>query len=312
MVSLGFAVFSAPDLAMTQISVEVVTVILLLLALNFLPNETPRESPLFKRVRDGGLAVLAGLLTFGFSHHLMRTGFSAPPISDYFLENSYKGGGGTNVVNVILVDFRGFDTFGEITVLGIAAVVIYALTEALIRGPVGARLRNRRPDKDLAGDRHPMMMVVLTRVIMPVVLMVGAYVFLRGHNLPGGGFIAGLIVAVGIVMQYMASGFYWAEARQRVPYHGIVGAGVLIAALTGIGAWFTGHPFLTSSFTYVTIPPLEEFEVASALAFDLGVFLAVVGAVLLSLESFARMARRADRLSSDHAMDIDPSRKENG
>ncbi len=311
-VSLGFAVFSAPDLAMTQISVEVVTVILLLLALNFLPNRTPAESSVVKRVRDGAIAVVAGLLTFGLSLHLLRTGFSEPTISDYFLANSYKGGGGTNVVNVILVDFRGFDTFGEITVLGIAAVVIYALTEALIRGPVGTRLRDRRPDKDLAGDMHPMMMVVLTRVIMPVVLMAGVYIFLRGHNQPGGGFIAGLIVAVAVVMQYMASGYYWAEARQRTPYHGIIGAGVLIAALTGIGAWFTGHPFLTSSFTYLKIPPLDEFEVASAIAFDLGVFLAVVGAVLLSLESFARMARRADKKESDHAMDIDPSRGEKG
>ncbi len=311
-VSLGFAVFSAPDLAMTQISVEVVTVILLLLALNFLPNETPRESSGFRRARDAVLALVAGGLTFGLSHHLLRTGFSEPTISDYFLDNSYAGGGGTNVVNVILVDFRGFDTFGEITVLGIAALVIFALTESLIRGAVGAKLRARRPDKDLAGDMHPMMMVVLTRVIMPVVLLVGVYIFLRGHNEPGGGFIAGLIVAVAVVMQYMASGYYWAEARQRTPYHAIIGAGVLIAAATGIGAWFTGHPFLTSSFTYLKIPPLEEFEVASALGFDLGVFLTVVGSVLLSLESFARMARRADKKDSDHAMDIDPSRGEKG
>ncbi len=294
MVALGFAIFSAPDLAMTQISVEVVTVILLLLALNFLPNESPRESTTFKRVRDGAIAVLAGLLTFGLSHHLMRGDFVEPSIAGYFLENSYKGGGGTNVVNVILVDFRGFDTFGEITVLGIAALVIFALAETLLRGPVRARLLNRRPDKDLAGDMHPLMMIVLTRVIMPVVLLVGVFVFLRGHNMPGGGFIAGLIVAVAVVMQYMASGFYWTVERQRYPYHGIIGAGILTAGLTGIGAWFAGHPFLTSSFGYVSIPLLEEFEVASAAAFDLGVFLVVVGAVLLSLESFARLARRAD------------------
>lgn len=309
-VSLGFAFLSAPDLAMTQISVEVVTVILLLLALNFLPNETPRESSTFKRLRDGGLAVLGGLLTFGFSHHLLRSEAVQSPISGYFLENSYKGGGGTNVVNVILVDFRGFDTFGEIIVLGIAAVVIYALAEALLGGPVRAKLLNRRPNKDLAGDTHPMMMVVLTRVIMPVVFVVGLFIFLRGHNLPGGGFIAGLIVAVAVIMQYMASGFYWAEKRQRYPYHGIVGAGILTAALTGIGAWFTGHPFLTSSFTYLHPPVIAEFEVASAMGFDLGVFLAVVGAVLLSLESFAKLARRADKRQTDAPMDIDPSRRD--
>jgi multicomponent K+:H+ antiporter subunit A len=232
----------------------------------------------------------------------------AEPISAFHLANSYKGGGGTNVVNVILVDFRGFDTFGEIIVLGIAALLIYALTEALLDGPVRARLLNRKPDQPRAGDIHPLMMVVLTRVIMPVVLMVGFYVFLRGHNEPGGGFIAGLIVSIAVVMQYMASGFSWTSARLRYPYHGVIGAGVLIAGLTGIGSWFFGKPFLTSDFAYVRIPPFGKFELATAALFDLGVFLAVVGAVMLSLESFSRLARRAHVEESEHAMDIDPSR----
>ncbi|MFD1342717.1 monovalent cation/H+ antiporter subunit A [Litorisediminicola beolgyonensis] len=307
-VSVGFVYFSAPDLAMTQISVEVVTIILMLLALNFLPNSTPLESSGGKRVVDGVIAILGGLGAATLSYHLMLGDFVEPSISAYHLENSYDGGGGTNVVNVILVDFRGFDTFGEIIVLGIAALVIYALTEALLAGPIRARLLNREPDKALSGERHPLMMVVLTRVMMPVVLMVGVFIFLRGHNEPGGGFIAGLIVAIAVVMQYMASGFAWASDRQRYPYHTIIGAGVLCAGLTGIGAWFTGHEFLTSSFGYVTIPPLEKFEIASAMAFDLGVFLAVVGAVMLSLESFSRLARRAHVEDSDEPMDIDPSR----
>ena len=157
---------------------------------------------------------------------------------------------------------------------------------------------------------HPMMMVVLTRVIMPVVLMVGFYIFLRGHNEPGGGFIAGLIVSIAVVMQYMASGFNWAAARIRYPYHGIIGAGVLIAGLTGIGSWFVAKPFLTSDFTYVRIPPFNEFELATAALFDLGVFLAVLGAVMLSLESFSRLARRANMPESEYPMDIDPSRDE--
>jgi len=151
---------------------------------------------------------------------------------------------------------------------------------------------------------------VLTRVILPVVVMVGFYIFLRGHNEPGGGFIAGLIVSIGVVMQYMASGFGWASARLKYPYHGVIGAGVLIAGLTGIGAWFVGKPFLTSDFTYVTIWPFQKFELATAALFDLGVFLAVVGAVMLSLESFSRLARQATGPSDedDRPMDIDPSR----
>ncbi|WP_339106785.1 monovalent cation/H+ antiporter subunit A [Roseovarius rhodophyticola] len=308
MVSVGFVFFSAPDLAMTQITVEVVTIILLLLALNFLPNVTPVESSALRRTRDIAVAIAGGLATMGLSMHYLLRDAVTTPISEFHLANSYKGGGGTNVVNVILVDFRGFDTYGEIIVLGIAALLIYALTETLLSSTVRARLLNRVPDQPQSGSRHPIMMVVLTRVMMPVVLMVGFYIFLRGHNEPGGGFIAGLIVSIGVVMQYMASGFSWTAARMRYPYHGIIGAGVLIAGLTGIGSWFVSKPFLTSDFTYVRIPPFQEFELATAALFDLGVFLAVVGAVMLSLESFSRLARRQDAVDDAHPMDIDPSR----
>ncbi len=308
MVSVGFVFLSAPDLAMTQITVEVVTIILLLLALNFLPKRTPIESTVLRRTRDAAVALAGGLAAMALSFHYLLRESVTTPISGFHLANSYKGGGGTNVVNVILVDFRGFDTYGEIIVLGIAALLIYALTETLLSGPVRARLLNRLPDQPHAGDMHPMMMVVLTRVIMPVVLMVGFYIFLRGHNEPGGGFIAGLVVSIAVVMQYMASGFTWASARLRYPYHGVIGTGVLVAGLTGIGSWFAGKPFLTSYFEYVRIPPFEKFELATAMAFDLGVFLTVVGAVMLSLESFSRLARRSDMEPSEHPMDIDPSR----
>jgi multicomponent K+:H+ antiporter subunit A len=308
MVSIGFVFFSAPDLAMTQFTVEVVTIILMLLALNFLPNRTPVESTPLRRIRDAGVAILGGLATFALAYHYLLRDAVTDSISGFHLANSYKGGGGTNVVNVILVDFRGFDTYGEIIVLGIAALLIYALTETLLSGPVRARLLNRKPDQPRAGDMHPMMMVVLTRVMMPVVLMVGFYIFLRGHNEPGGGFIAGLIVSIAVVMQYMASGFAWTSARLRYPYHGVIGAGVLVAGFTGIGSWFVAKPFLTSDFTYVRIPPFEKFELATAALFDLGVFLAVVGAVMLSLESFSRLARRAHVPDSEYPMDIDPSR----
>ncbi len=307
-VSIGFVYFSAPDLAMTQITVEVVTTILMLLALNFLPNRTPIESTILRRTRDAAIAIAGGLGAMWLSYYYLLRDPVSQSISAFHLANSYKGGGGTNVVNVILVDFRGFDTFGEIIVLGIAALLIYALTEALLNGPVRARLLNRKPDQPRAGDIHPLMMVILTRVIMPVVLMVGFYIFLRGHNEPGGGFIAGLVVSIAVLMQYMASGFSWTSARLRYPYHGIIGAGVLTAGLTGIGSWFFGKPFLTSDFAYVRIPPFEKFELATAALFDLGVFLAVVGAVMLSLESFSRLARRAHVEDSEHAMDIDPSR----
>ena len=167
--------------------------------------------------------------------------------------------------------------------------------------PSGARQKVAR-----AGDRHPLMMVVATRVMMPIAIMVGAFIFLRGHNEPGGGFIAGLIVAIALVMQYMASGFAWAEARQRFPYHRIIAAGVLIAAATGLGAMIAGQPFLTSAFGYFRIPPMEKFELATAMAFDVGVFLTVVGAVMLSLESLSRIARHAGETVNLEPMDVMP------
>ncbi|EAQ23645.1 monovalent cation/H+ antiporter subunit A [Roseovarius sp. 217] len=310
-VSMGFVYLSAPDLALTQISVEVVTIILLLLALNFLPRETPIESSVARRMRDAAIAVVGGVAVTGLTYAILLRDFAAESISVFHLANSYKGGGGTNVVNVILVDFRGFDTYGEIIVLGIAALVIFALTETVLKGPGGRWLSTWKAQRYAeAGDRHPLMMVVATRVMMPIALMVGAYIFLRGHNEPGGGFIAGLIVAIAFLMQYMASGFAWAESRQRVTYHATIGVGVLIASVTGIGAWLAGRPFLTSDYGYLHFPPIEEFEWATAMAFDTGVFLTVVGAVMLALNSLSSMARRTGETVNVFPMDINPARND--
>jgi multicomponent K+:H+ antiporter subunit A len=314
-VSIGFAYFSAPDLAMTQLSVEVVTIILLLLALNFLPRETPRESTVPRRFRDATLAVAGGAGAMALSYAMMMRDFALPTISGYHMANAYKGGGGTNVVNVILVDFRGFDTFGEIIVLGIAALVIFALTQSVLTGPGGQFLQKTGPLSRKSGDRHPMMMVVATRAMMPIALLVGIYIFLRGHNEPGGGFIAGLVVAIAFLMQYMASGFAWAEERQRLTYHATIALGVLIATATGVGAWFNGMPFLTSAHGYFNVPGIAVLHLSTAVAFDIGVFLTVVGAVMLALWSLSNMARRSGETVNVEPMDVmlaasAPSREE--
>jgi multicomponent K+:H+ antiporter subunit A len=310
MVSVTFVYLSAPDLALTQISVEVATVILMLLALNFMPKLTPPERGT-RVARDAVIAGVAGLGAGGLILALMLRDFAYPSIASYHIANAKTEGGGTNIVNVILVDFRGYDTFGEITVLGIAALVIYALTEAILKGgPANDRLLNWQPTRGRAGDRHPMMFVVATRLILPVALMVGVFIFLRGHNLPGGGFIAGLVVAIAFLMQYMASGYAWSEERQRIDHHALIASGLLLAAATGIGAWFNGRPFLTSDYGYVTLPPLETFELATAALFDAGVFLCVLGAVMLALASISRLAIRAGGTVNTRPFDIDPSQPE--
>ncbi|CUH40220.1 Multiple resistance and pH homeostasis protein A [Jannaschia seosinensis] len=306
-ISAGFVYLSAPDLALTQISVETVTIMLLLLALHYLPKTTPKESPLGMKIRDGLIALAAGggvgALAYAFLFRDIDT------ISDYHLANAYEGGGGTNVVNVILVDFRGYDTYGEIIVLGIAGLVIYALMHALLDGPAARRLKNSDYTHNRSRDRHPMMMVVATRVLLPIAAVVGIYIFLRGHNQPGGGFVAGLVVAIAILMQYMASGFAWTEARQRIEYHTMIGVGIVVAGLTGAGSWLAGRPFLTSAYTYINLPPIEEFELATAMIFDLGVFLTVLGAVMLMLYSLSRIARHSGETVNTEPMDYDPAER---
>ncbi|MGP1356258.1 monovalent cation/H+ antiporter subunit A [Roseicyclus sp.] len=303
-ISAGFSYLSAPDLALTQISVETVTIMLLLLALHFLPKTTPKESGAGRKLRDGAIALAAGAGIGGLAYAFLLRDIDT--ISGFHLENSYEGGGGTNVVNVILVDFRGYDTYGEIIVLGIAGLIIYALMHALLGGPAARRLRNVDYSANRSRDRHPLMMVVVTRVLMPIAVMVGVYIFLRGHNQPGGGFVAGLVIAIALLMQYMASGFAWTQARKRIEYHTMIGFGVIIAGLTGIGAWFNGLPFLTSAYTYVHLPPVEEFELATAMLFDLGVFLTVLGAVMLMLYSLSRIAQHTGETVNLEPMDYDP------
>jgi multicomponent K+:H+ antiporter subunit A len=307
-VSLAFAYLSAPDLALTQITVEVVTILLMLIALNFLPRETPQESSGLRRASDAVVATLTGAGAAALAYAMMMRDFALPPISAFHWAESKPGAGGTNAVNTIIVDFRGYDTFGEIIVLGIAALIIFAVVEALLRpGPAADRIAALHDAKQ-AGDRHPMMLVVAARLMLPIAIMVAVYIFLRGHNLPGGGFVAGLVVSIALLMQYMASGFAWAAERQRIDHHAIIGWGVLIAGATGIGAWLWGLPFLTSHFVYVNIWPLEQFELATAALFDLGVFLTVLGAVMLALASLSRVGLRSGEGVNRDAMGVDPSR----
>ncbi|MDC0661604.1 monovalent cation/H+ antiporter subunit A [Marinobacter sp. SS21] len=284
MVALAFARFSAPDLAMTQLSVEVVTIVLLMMALYYMPSWTPIEASWPRRLRDIAIALVAGIGMTLITLAMLTQPFES--ISGYFLEHSKSGGGGTNVVNVILVDFRGFDTLGEITVLAIAALGIYTLLKNTQLAP---------PPGDGHGhpwtrDAYPVMLRQIARPMLPLALMISLYIFLRGHNMPGGGFIAGLITSVALVLQYIASGIQWTQARIPIRYHNVIGLGLLFAAVAGAGSYAFGYPFLTSTFGYITWPVVGKFEVASALVFDLGVYLTVIGATLLALVSLGNLS----------------------
>ena len=282
--ALIFIKFSAPDLALTQLSVEVVTIVLMLLALYYLPQSTPKESSKKKIVSDVILSLLGGMGTFVLTLSVLSRDFTS--ISDFFIANAKTGGGGTNIVNVILVDFRGLDTLGEITVLGIAGLGIFAMMQGL---------KLYAPDRDPDGikyskDAYPLIMKTLISVFFPVMLMVAIYIFLRGHNLPGGGFIAGLIAAVALIVQYLASGIEWSSQRLGFNKHALIAIGVIIATVTGLGSMIFGYPFLTSTFTYLNWPIVGKFEIASAMLFDLGVFLVVVGSAAIILVNLGKLS----------------------
>lgn len=277
--ALTFAYFSAPDLALTQLSVEVVSTALMLMALALLPLNGPKESSVSRRGRDIALSVLAGAgITALMWAVLTRPNES---IAWYYLAESVVRGGGSNVVNVILVDFRGFDTFGEITVLGIAAIGALSLMD-------GLTLERKLSPAVL----NSVMLSVAARILLPFALLVTVYIFLRGHNLPGGGFIAGLITSVALVMQYMADGSAKTASKLPLQFPKMIGIGVLIAGVTGLGSFIFGSAFLTSSFGYPVLPLVGKVPLASAAAFDLGVFLTVVGATLLTISALSGTNQR--------------------
>ncbi|MFA5721057.1 MAG: hydrogen gas-evolving membrane-bound hydrogenase subunit E, partial [Aliarcobacter sp.] len=214
-------------------------------------------------------------------------------IAEFFLENSVSGGGGTNVVNVILVDFRGFDTLGEITVLALAGIGIFAMIQGLnLNIP-----NNNKEGFVWSEDKHPLMMQTLTRMVLPLMLMVSVYIFLRGHNLPGGGFIAGLIAAVALIVQYLANGIEWTKSRLKFQKENLIAYGLLIATLTGVISMVIDYPFLTSAFSHLNWPIVGEFEVASAIAFDLGVFLVVVGSTVLILVQLGQLSKNSHNIT---------------
>ncbi len=306
---MTFIWLSAPDLAATQLVVEIVTTVLILLGLRWLPKRSeallePRGIlDRARRFRDLAIAVAAGVGMTAISYAVMTR---PPPatIADFFIEKAYSDGGGRNVVNVILVDFRGFDTLGEITVLGIVALTVFALLRRFrpapdnIERPEQQRIQwssdEQDPDREAGATAADYLYVpsVIMQWMFPVVIVLAAYLFLRGHDAPGGGFAAGVAMAAGFILQYMAGGTVWVEDRLRILPVKWIGGGLLLAALTGAASMLAGKAFLTSYFSYAELPLIGKLPMASATLFDLGVFGLVVGATVLMLIAIAHQSIR--------------------
>jgi len=323
-----YLVYQAPDLALTQMMFEIISVVLFMLALRLLPEEPKqhRRIPVMPRaifatlvgcvmawvvLHAGSVADQSAIAAYEQHQQeveLASLGYdslpaAAPSGGDYaptetkltatdnarlggwFLRNSYKGttedsggrgGGGDNVVNVILVDFRGYDTVGEITVLAITLMGVLALLGAV---PAPRDLGDGNPT--LINGPQPHLRSVLLRtamkLILPISLLFAGYVFFKGHNAPGGGFIAGLIAAVALAAYRMSEG--GDALRRLVPLTpGVMGAiGLAIAIVTGLIPMLIGLPFFTSSQGYIPLPGADSpFHWTSVMFFDLGVFIVVI------------------------------------
>jgi len=306
---LTFVWLSAPDLALTQLAVEVVTLVLILLGLRWLPrrkeglDEGVSVRAHLRRLRDLLLSVGAGIAIALLAYVVLTRGMS-DSIAPFFLARALPDSGGTNVVNVILVDFRGFDTFGEITVLGIVALTVYALLrrfrpapESIAlphqqRDPVGLERHNTDQDEMLPGD-YRMIPAVIVRLLLPVGAMTSIFLLLRGHNDPGGGFVGGLVMAISIILQYMVGGTAWVESRMRLHPQHWMALGLLCAVLTGMFAWLHQRYFLDVMDWHLSLPWLGDMHLSTALFFDIGVYMLVVGATVLMLVAIAHQSARS-------------------
>ncbi|MFS0713448.1 Na+/H+ antiporter subunit A [Microbacterium sp. 2P01SA-2] len=312
-----FASAGAPDLALTQILVETVTLIAFALVLRRIPSRMGDHNasvwPIGRALLGIGVGATMALVAI-----VATSARVAEPISTAFPDLAYEIGHGKNVVNVTLVDLRGWDTMGELSVLilaatGVASLVFVThrsdtLSRAISSLPTGA-LRTRRPLVETAeGPRpragsgssrqawlvggqklHPetrsIMLEVIVRILFHTIIVVSLYLLFAGHNLPGGGFAGGLVAGMALVMRYVAGGPYELGAAAPTDAGRLLGVGMALAVGTAVVPLFFGAPALTSTFWEAELPVLGHVEFVTSTIFDVGVYLVVIGLVLDVLRS---------------------------
>jgi multicomponent Na+:H+ antiporter subunit A len=265
-----FLIFGAPDLAMTQLSVETLTVLIYVLVFRHF-RSLGILSPGLIRFRDSLIAVAIGTIVGGLVLAVATTD-TAPRLREYFAATGPTLAHGRNIVNVILVDFRAFDTLGEITVLATAAIGVRALLRLAM--PNG-------PGVETYGGRTSPIFRTAARLLMPLLLLFSVFLLLRGHNEPGGGFVAGLVGAAAFALYAIAYGVPPARGALLVRPLTLLGAGLLIALVSGLPAMVRGQPYLTAQWV------LGPVAIGTPLVFDIGVFLVVAGVVLMMVFTLA-------------------------
>ena len=283
-VTLWFFALGAADVATTQLLVEILSVCVLVFVLHRLPDRfTPDKRG--QHFWSIALAVLVGAATtlavWGLTG---RRGKSEA--ARYFLDLGPSQTGGDNIVNTIIVDYRAFDTFGELTVLGMAGISIAVLLRRNRLLPMRETLLDRQSPL-FDAQTNSVLLKTTTKLIGPIILFLSVLLFLRGHHEPGGGFVAALVGSAGIALLYLAAKDN-ASAPIRWPYFTLIGLGVTIAALTGF-LGYTDGAFLKA--LHVEIFGMEQ---TSSLIFDLGVYLAVMG-VIIGAFNMLGMPRKGDK-----------------
>ncbi|MEM8857671.1 MAG: Na+/H+ antiporter subunit B [Chloroflexota bacterium] len=272
-IALLFLYFNAPDLAMTQFSVETLTVIVFVLVIYRLPHYQSLTST-FGRYRDAILASSVGLVMFGLVLYVTSIPYSEH-ISEFYAAGSYLEAKGRNIVNVILVDFRGLDTMVEIAVLAVAGIGIMALLAT-------GTFRGREVNPVI----RSLIFQTASRYLVPLILLFSVFVLFRGHNEPGGGFIGGLVASSAFVLYVFA--FDVKEARELLRVHpvSLIGVGLAVAVCSAlIAPIFLQETFMYGVWGETELPAIGKL--GTPLMFDIGVMLTVVGTVLAIVFSLA-------------------------
>ncbi|MEJ8279234.1 hydrogen gas-evolving membrane-bound hydrogenase subunit E [Pseudonocardia spirodelae] len=275
--ALWLLLAGAPDVAMTLLLVEVLTTVVAVLVLRGRRVRLRRPAR-WRRVPAALTAVAAGL-SLGAAT-LALTGRRGPSeVGTYFLDTAEAATGGTNVVNTILVDFRGMDTFGEAVVVGAAALGLLVLIRRSEAGADGAGPQQRVATD---GPADTVVMRVASRVLAPLMLAMSLFLLWRGHDEPGGGFVSSLVGGIAIVFLRLAHrGDSWALRLRPEP---LVGSGLLLSLLTGLAVYPLGLPFLTPVY-------LPGGVLLSSFVFDLGIYLMVVGLIVAATDRIGGRAR---------------------
>ena len=293
-IAVLFVLRGAPDLALTQILVESVTLLAGLLVLTRLPDTALYQSRKGNGFRFA-IAVASGALMAALALIIPGTR-TATPVSDELAGPAVEFGGGSNIVNVILVDVRAWDTYGELTVLIAAATGVASLiflvrrTGATPRRPtaLGDPVKPRQPSPWLATNwtpRRSLLLEVVTRMIFHVIVIFSVYVLLVGHDAPGGGFAAGLIAGLALALRYIAGGSFELGEAAPVDPGRMMGLGLLIASATAAYGLIAGGDALQSTILKATVPVLGDLKFVTSTIFDIGVYLIVIGLVLDVLRS---------------------------